>query len=145
MLRVRKGYKRISSRSSDLRISSIARLLGPIPNGWLSPVRRLRAYSGGTVRDFHPIHYSLRCPEANGGALDMIYLSSSLYARAACLSMGFFTGCGKRKSRHRTMTAFLAAGEGSGPRLTPRLRFYLKWGEGSDPVRSGLKKGESLR
>ena len=81
-----------------MRISSIARLLGSTPNGWLSPVRRLRAYSGGTVRDFHPIHYSLRCPEANGGALDMIYLSSSLYAQAARLSMGFFRNVEKREA-----------------------------------------------
>lgn len=53
-----KGSKHKSSRSSDLRINSAARLLGTYSsNGWLSPVRHLRAYSGGTVRDFHP--YSL--------------------------------------------------------------------------------------
>lgn len=61
-----KESKHRSSRSSDLRINSAARLLGAYrSNGRLSPVRHLRAYSGGTVRDFHP--YSLFSPSSLRG------------------------------------------------------------------------------
>ena len=62
MLRVGKGYKRLSSRSSDLRISSVARLLGVTQ--WLAfacatPTRLQRRHRSGFSPDslFSPLSY----------------------------------------------------------------------------------------
>ena len=62
MLRVRKGN--IQCQAGLLTcVSTAPHAFSGFPNGWLSPVRCLHAHSGGTVRESHPIHYSLRGPQ----------------------------------------------------------------------------------